>query len=58
MYMKKYFSYEKKAPAGIIADCAIEFEGNGEKFAITMGDYFAHLDECCKYKKLGYVYIF
>ena len=56
--MKKYFSYEKKAPAGIIAECAIEFEGNGEKFAITMGDYFAHLDECCKYKKLGYVYIF
>ena len=55
--MKKYNKYYKFAPKGVIVECAIEFEENGKKFAVTMCDYFTHLAECGKFKKLGYVYV-
>lgn len=57
--MKKIYDYKKKAPMGVIAEMAIEFEDkNGEKFAVTMCDYFGHVKECAEYKKLDYVYVF
>ena len=56
--MKKITDYKKTAPAGVIAEMAIEFENKGEKFAVTMDDYLVHLDECLWYKKLGYVYVY
>lgn len=55
--MKKYYDYMTTTPVGVIAEMAILYESNGEKFAVTMCDYFTHIEECEKYKKIGYVYV-
>lgn len=56
--MKKITDYKKTLPTGVIAEMAIEFENKGEKFAVTMADYFKHPSECLGHKKLGYVYVY
>ena len=58
--MKKIYDYKKKAPMGVFAEMAIEFEdtNSGEKFAVTMADYLTHIEECEAYRRLDYVYVF